>query len=76
MSTNDLGAESLESDRDTLRAHVFLNLAHGEFAEMENAGSKHGICLPFQNPFGKMLDLAHAAARDNGNVHSARDCTR
>lgn len=39
---------------------------------MEYACGKYGVSFALQNTLGEVLDLADAAARDNGNVHCAR----
>ena len=43
---------------------------------MEYACGKYGVGFALQNTLGEVLDLADAAARDNGNVHCARHGSR
>ena len=38
---------------------------------MKDARRQHGIGLALDHTLGKMLEYAHAAARDNGNRHRA-----
>ena len=39
---------------------------------MKDAGRQHGVGLALDYAFGKMLERAHAAARDDGNRHRTR----
>ena len=42
---------------------------------MKDAGRQHGIGFALDHALGKMLERAHAAARNNGNRHRARHGT-
>ena len=42
---------------------------------MKDAGCQHGVGLALDHTLGKMLERAHAAARDDGNRHRARHST-
>ena len=43
---------------------------------MEHACGEYGIRLAFKDTLGEVLDLADAAARDDGDVHRARHGSR
>lgn len=44
-------------------------MAHGELAEVEDAGGEHGVGLALDDALGEVLELAHAAAGEDGDVH-------
>ena len=58
-----------------MRRHILLYLAHAVGAEVEHARGEHGVGLALDDALGKMLERAHAAARDDGDRHGARNRT-
>lgn len=59
----------VEPHGNALAGHVFLHLADAELAKMEYACGKHRIGLAIDDAFCEMLELANAAARNNGNAY-------
>lgn len=64
----------VEPHGNALAGHVFLHLADAELAEMEHACGKHRIGLAIDDAFCEMLELANAAARNNGNAYRPGNC--
>ena len=64
----------VEPHGNALAGHVFLHLSNAELAEMKHACGKHRIGLAIDDAFREMLELANAAARDNGNAYRPGNC--
>ena len=60
-------ALEIQSHGNTLRCHVFLHLANAEGSKVKDTCCQHGIRLALDHALGKMLERAHAAARDDGD---------
>ena len=54
-------------------SHVVLGLVYRIFAEMEDAGRKHGIGTAFFNAIYQVIQIADTAGCDDGHIHGIAD---
>jgi hypothetical protein len=68
----EVGHDRSQAHFDAARCHVFLGLAHGVFAEMEDRGSEHRIGVAFGHAVDQVLQVADAARGDHRNAAPPR----